>query len=760
MAELLRATFAVELTEQAEALNAELLGLKDAPADPARVRAIFRIAHTLKGAAAAAGMQAIATACHALEDRLSVARDGTRPLEADDMTMLFEAADTLEQCGAALRDAQPTPDARLAALEARARSSASDRRTLGNRRRRRSATNSPGETAAAQISPSAGMPPASTGEIATVSGQFPATGAEGTVRVAAEKLDALLAASGALLATRGSLDDRRSEVEALVDELRRWTRRWRRSARGVRAELARRGASGAPTRALHELDESMRESERALSRLSDNLARDTRAMTTALGEATHRVQQLRMRPFKDACARLPRAVHDAAAATGREARLVVEDGGVQLDRSIVDGLADALLPLVRNAVDHGIEPPDVRERAGKPRAGTLRICATLSGDRVLVTLSDDGAGVDEAAVRAAMERKGEPIADTREAVAEALLGKTVSTRTQVSETSGRGVGVDIVVSAMRRIRGSVRVAWTAGRGTSFTLECPPSLATLGVVVIALGDHLFAVPSGHVMRVARVGDADIRTVSGKPALPATHGAGEVIPLVSLAAVLGPPVVARPRSGLRQVLILGSPGRQLGVTVDAVIGADDVVLHPVEHPGEELPFVAGITMLGNGRLATVLNGAAIVDSGRKPGAPHLLETLENGAAMGDRKCILVVDDSITTRTLESSLLEAAGFDVIGAVDGSDGWRLLQERAVDLVVSDVEMPKMDGLDLCRAIRSSPRVARLPIILVTALESSEYRRRGLEAGADAYLAKSTFEQDALLRVVRQLLGGRASGR
>jgi two-component system chemotaxis sensor kinase CheA len=736
LAALLRSTFATELGEQAQALSAEALALENAAPDGERVRSLFRIAHTLKGAAAAAGVNLVARVCHALEDRLALARDGTRALGPGDVALLLEAADALTEASAQLRTGADVELSRLEALESRAQASA-----------RRRATPPDAPTAEAP----APAPLAPSPEAVTTPPPAP-----DSIRVDSVKLDALLAASGSLFASRTSLEQRRDEMETLYEENWRWTRQWQRSARALRAELARRGASGALTRTLQALDEHLRDSTRSLARLSESLTRDTRGMAQSVGETTYRVQQLRMRPFREACVRLPRAIRDAAQSTGREVRLVLEDGGVELDRTVVDGLADALLPLVRNAVDHGIEPPDVRARLGKSRGGTITVRAALEGDRVQVTVADDGSGVDEDAVRAALVRRGLPSPRTPDDVANAILGQTVSTRAHVSEISGRGVGVDIVVSAMRRIHGSIRMRWRAGRGTTFTLQCPPSLATLNVVVAAVGNHLLAFPASSVARVGRVTDGDVRMVGGRPTLGSDEGA---IPLASLARILGPPLAAAHESGPRHVVVLGPARRRLAVTVDMVVGAHEAVLRPVERGGEALPLVAGVMLLGSGRLAVVLTSSAVVEAGLAPGTAVGIDAIQAPPTLArGRLRVLVVDDSITTRTLEASVLEAAGYEVLSAVDGADGWRLLQEQPIDLVVSDIEMPRLDGFDLCRAIRGASRLARLPVVLVTALESSEHRAMGMEVGANAYIGKSTFEQDALVTIVRQLLG-EASG-
>jgi two-component system chemotaxis sensor kinase CheA len=401
-------------------------------------------------------------------------------------------------------------------------------------------------------------------------------------------------------------------------------------------------------------------------------------------------------------------------------------------------------------VDHGIESPERRTRAGKPRRGTVKLTAALQGDRVLVTLADDGAGLDLAAIGAQLVQRGLTVPDDPQQLAQSVFLGGLSTRAEATAISGRGVGLDIVRSAVQRIRGTVEVRSEPGRGTSFTIECPPSLATIRVLLASVGPQLVAIPISSVERLLRLKPEAVRRAEGRDVVLTDE---TPIPLVPLARLL-PPLIERPVAGVLNIVVLRAGGRRLAVVVDELINEQEIVLRPVKVGGCQLGHIGGAAILGMGRVALVVNPGSLVTAGLSDrvtsrGSIGLRQAIGDG-----RKRLLVVDDSITTRTLEQSILESAGYEVVTAVDGADGWRIIQEQGCDLVVSDVEMPRMDGFALCQAIRASSRFKELPVVLITALEKPEDRARGLEAGADAYLGKSSFDQNNLLETVRQLVG------
>ena len=720
LAARLLATFLDELEEQVRTMNADLLALESDPQEAGRLKSLFRVAHTLKGAARAAGVPLVEQACHELETLLAHARDGKIRLGRDEFALLFSAADALADAGQRVKTGQDLANSALAGL----------RETLRGPKPRLAKA-------------AAAAPPAASGPAVADRG-------DGQVRVAGQQLDAVLASTGQLLIAGSRVASRPAELAALHDFAARWATEWRRAGRRVRLTLERSGAPAAVAQSLNTMDENLRRMVHDTSRLAASTAEDARALVQVTDEVADRVRRLRMRPFAEACEALPRAVRDVAATVGKEVQLEITGGDVQADRAVLDGLREALLHMVRNAVDHGIEPPAARERTGKPRTGTVAVAAAVRGDRIIVTVADDGAGLDVPAIRAQLERRGVPVPTAARDLAHALFAAGISTRTEATVISGRGVGLDVVRAAVGRIRGTVDVTWVAGRGTTFILECPPTLATIRALLVAVGPQILAVPTIHVARLTRVMPEAIKHAEGREVIATPEGP---VPLVALARLL-PPLVERPVAGPVPVLTLTAGDRRLAVVVDELLAEQEIVLRPVGLGQKPLPSLSGAALLGTGRVALVLDPAAIIAAGLGVGAGAGIALAEPTPAGLAKRRVLVVDDSITTRTLEQSILEAAGYRVLTAVDGAAGWQTLQERGADLVVTDIEMPRMDGFALCEAIRGSKRFNDLPVVLVTALETPEHRTRGLEVGADAYLGKSSFDQQNLLDTISQLLG------
>ncbi len=716
----LLATFTAELEEQVRAMNADLLALEAAPADAERLKSLFRVAHTLKGAARAAGVPPVEQACHALETLLADARDGKLVLGSAEFALLFSAADALSDAGKRLKVGQELAGSPVAAWRERVQ-----RRGTGT-----------GPTAAAGI-PAPSPPPG--GERG-----------DGQVRVEAEKLDALLAATGQLLVTGARVASRPAELQALHDVVARSATEWSRTGRRLRLALEQSSAPSALVQAVRGMEENLRGVLHDAGRLVAGAADDARVLGQATDDVADRVRRLRMRPFSEACEALPRVVRDLATTAGKMMDLEVLGGAVEVDRAVLEGLREALLHLVRNAVDHGIEPPAERERGGKPGRGKVTVMAALTGDRLTVTVSDDGAGLDVPAVRAQLERRGLPVPRDDGDLARTLFEGGVSTRAEATAISGRGVGLDVVRAAVERIRGSVDVRWVPGGGTTFTMECPPTLATIRALLTAVGSQLLAVPTSNVERLLRVRPEEIKHAEGRDVI-ATPEAP--VPLVAMARLL-PPLVERPVTGPVPVVLLRAGERRLAIAVDELVAEQEVVLRPIERGRKPLLHLSGAAILGTGRVALVVNPVAIVGAGLGLGTGPGVAIAEAKPAGRAQRRILVVDDSITTRTLEQSILEAAGYEVRTAVDGADGWKVLQEHGCDLVVADIEMPRMDGFALCEAIRTSKRFKELPVVLVTALETQEHRARGLEVGADAYIGKSSFDQQNLLDTISQLVG------
>ena len=720
LAARLLATFIGELGEQVETMNRELLALETTPGDRDRVHALFRVAHTLKGAARAAGVPLVERVCHALESLLADAREGKRALGAQDFELLFGAADALQDTAERLEAGADLTDSPLAAVleTLRDEPGATTTRRPGEGREREG-----------------GRPPAPR---------------DGQVRVPTQRVDALLATGAELLVAGGRPRVRAGEVEELRARLARCATDWKRAGRRLRIALESAEAPASDRRVLADVGGELERLAADAARVSRAASTDAHTLGRTVQEVLDHARGLRMRPFADACEVLPRAVRDLSVTAGKQVELRIDGAEVQADRVVLDGLREALLQMVRNAVDHGIEAPDERVAAGKPRHGTVAVAAGVRGDRLRVTVTDDGRGFDVSAIRDALRRRGMPVPADERDLPRALFEAGLSTRGQVTAVSGRGVGLDVARSAVERIDGRIDVTWAAGRQTTFLLDCPLTLASLKALLVSVGSQVVALPLGYVERLRRVRTADVRQVEGRHVLPTAEGP---VPLVALATLLPPLGEIPPGEGPLSVVVIRVGARRLAVVVDEMLEVRELSARPIR-AGEPKPrAVRGAALLETGRIALVTDPLALVDSALESEAASGPAFRDRGPTAPAKRCVLVVDDSITTRTLESSIVEAAGYEVLTAVDGSDAWRLLQEHACDLVVADIEMPRMDGFALCEAIRGSRRLSALPIVLVTALERPEDRARGLEVGADAYLGKSSFDQQHLLDTIRQLL-------
>ena len=599
------------------------------------------------------------------------------------------------------------------------------------------------------------MPVADAGASATAVADEPTPGVPvlAPLRVSAERLDSLVAAAGELLDVSGALAERPAALEAHAERARRRGAEWRRLADRVRAVAGLDDHPGLQE-ALDAFEAGLGEAGAEAGRLARLVREDARGLKGAASRLASDVRLLRMRPVHEATESLPRAARDLGRSLGKSVRLVVRGEDVQADRAVLDGLREALLHLLRNAVDHGLEDGPARVAAGKPEEGTVTVSASVVGDRLELTVADDGRGIDVAAVRRALERRGvTPPADDAATVARLLRGG-VSTRGEATAISGRGVGLDAVRAAAERLGGTLDVTWQAGRGTTFRLQVPLSVATTRVLLARAGGQTFALPSHLVARTERRAVADLRRVGGRILLPARP---EPLPVQPLAELLGAPAgSALAGEGALVVATLAIPGRRLAVAVDDVLDEREVVVRPLDGvgPAAGARYAGAVLLRGEG-VALVVDPAFVIAAAEREGTGAAL-----AAAMAERPAerpvrVLVVDDSVTTRTLEESVLAAAGYDVVTAVDGADGLRVVRQGGVDLVVSDIEMPNMDGLALCAALRASREHVRLPVILVTSLDRPEQRAAGLEAGADAYVTKSSFDQDDFLATVRQLVGG-----
>jgi two-component system, chemotaxis family, sensor kinase CheA len=726
----LMSTFLVELEEHAHALNRDVLALeKGIPASESSeiFNTLFRTAHSLKGAARSVNVGVIEAACHRLETILAAIRDARLTIASPVFQLLFETVDGILDVGARLRDKKELAGAPLSALLPRL-----DAVAMQATPRR------PGGGSNESVSPQS-APTAPTG------------GLPASVRLSVARLDALLAQSGEFLLAQSRCDARRQDFIGLQERVKRLQVETERPdkefVRVVSAGNLRSPVAEAFDRRRQALQDFGAELEGSTARLTadhDGLRQAARTLDES-------VRRVRMLPFAEACEGLERMARDLAQAGGKQVEISIEGKEIEMDRSILEGLRDPLLHLVRNAIDHGIEAPSTRRDAGKPPQGRVTVAAGLRGARVEVVVADDGCGLNVAAIQEQARKKKLPEPSDEADLAKFVFLPGFSTSPIITELSGRGIGLDVVKSRVEALHGTVELSFEPGAGTRFTLSTALTLTTIRVLLVKAADQEFALNSDSVRQILRVDPSDIRSVEGRDVLMCDR---VPVPLVPLADVLELPATDPIQVGKRApVVVLGDGRDRVGFVVDELLAEQEVVVKSLGRRLVRVKNIAGGTVRPNGGVTLILNSAELVQTAIGRGPSTAVSTALAEALPANRRRLLVVDDSVTTRALEKQILEAAGYDVLVAADGIQAWALLQERGADLVVSDIEMPHMDGFMLTQRIRTSKQFRDLPVILVTALESEHDKMRGLEVGANAYLPKSSFDQQQLLETITQLV-------
>ncbi|MDX6245165.1 MAG: two-component system, chemotaxis family, sensor kinase CheA [Frankiales bacterium] len=722
------ATFRAEVEERLASLQAGLLQLEGSKTPRQAIAGLFRDAHTVKGSARMLGLDGVLQLAHTSEDLLGALRDGRFAIRRDLIDLLLAACDAI---GRAIPGASDQlADSDLAPMNAVLKQALAGEENLTAPELR---TDEP--------------EPLDDGEDARRSGSD-------SVRVSSEKVYGLLDIVGEAELGARRVEQTTAKLLAMATDHAKWAKVLRDGMGTADASLLGDEA----TLALHRLlqaDDGMRDLARSLRELVEgHLGQIARVRDDSMG--------LAMVPVRRVFAALPRIVRDVASATGKDIRLDLVGEDVELDKQVLDGVADALKHLVINAVDHGCQTPDQRRAAGKKGPATVRVAARSSGGTVVLEVVDDGNGIDEDRVRAKAVESGLLPPDsqtTGPALWQLLFVPAFSTAGAVTETSGRGVGLDVVQSAAEELGGNVEIVSVPGRGTTFRLTLPVTLGVLRCLVARVGDEVYAVPVSAVVASMSLRDAEVHQFAGAPVIVRQ---GQNVPLLDLGATLGVTGERAPRAAL----VVRHGERQLAWAVDRLETEMELVVKELGPFLGRLPLVTGATIVGDGTVVCLLDLRELADQATGTSAGVMTPVtsaakLSGGAVSGAdrapaerRPRVLVVEDSVGVRELERVILEGAGYDVETAVDGLDGASRLGSEPADLVVSDVEMPGMDGFTLTRTIRRTKGWEQVPVVIMTSCGDDADQRAGLEAGASAYLLKQEFDQTSLVDIVRRLIG------
>lgn len=761
----LLATFKIEAQEHLDTLAALALQLeRGLPQDEeaAAVETLFREAHSLKGAARAVNLGDVERVCQSLERVLAA----MKRRELAPSRVFFEVLErTLDGLTQMLRE-RVDGDVGVDSIQVGTMMRALD-----------GLLSSPSAPDAARPDAEPAQAPPAAAGATTAASDRPLVAAAGTVRIATTKLDRLLVQAEELQGLKHHHEHLAAELHRLAQVLDEWKRQWaktvrharalrRAAAKATNADPMQSAAGGKPRRALHRLLDAIDAEELVVRSFADRLAQTDRDAAKAQRQLGSRVdallddmKQALMLPFSTLLEPFPRLVRELARASGKEAELVIAGAALDADRRVLEELKTPLIHLVRNAVDHGIEAPAERVRAGKPARGRVAVhVAPREGNRIELSITDDGAGIaaDEVLARARKmglaARSGAP--STSMAASQLIFESGLSTSALLTDLSGHGLGLAIVREKIERLGGSVSAEpGRDGVGTRFVIVLPATLATFRGLLVRAGERLFVLPSRHVERVGRVPPASI-AASANQTVRLADASFLFVALADTLELRMPPRHALPATPPhQQLVVLGAGETRFAFGVDEVLGDQEVLVKPLAPPLVRVRHVAGATVLGPGQVVPLLNVPDLMKSALRLHARGAAAARGAPQPASPRASLLVAEDSITSRELLKQILESAGYRVTTAVDGLDALASLQSGDFDLVISDVEMPRLDGFGLTARLRNDKRLAELPVVLVTALDSREDKERGVAVGANAYIVKRGFERSRLLDTIRALL-------
>jgi two-component system chemotaxis sensor kinase CheA len=755
----LRELYKTTTKERLQKLEAGLIHLEKHPNDQTRLEEFLREAHTLKGDSRMLGVKDVETLTHQLEDCLAAVKRGETSLTGQLCDRLYQGLDAINKL---VHEAVTGEAANINTFSILAQLMGADDNhavpeTTPN------TTSEADELLFAEITASV---PQIINETAKLDSppEEPITTVSvdnhqiDTIRVEPEKLDFLLTQAGELSVTKLRLTQRMSEIETILNFWEEWTK-----DSLVNGSLFQQLNQNLDTEALKRVQHFYKGTTKRIEKLGvliNQLKNATYEDTTRLDTVADRletgIQNIRLLPLSNIFSLFPRMVRDLAKQQGKQINFVMEGGDTKVDKRIIEEIKDPLLHILRNAIDHGIEIPQERELAGKASTATLLLRGYQQGDRVFIEVKDDGRGLNldsikKTALRRGIASEAELANMTTEQIQSLIFAPGFSTKTEVTEISGRGVGLDVVRANVERLKGAITVESILGLGCQFRLQLNTTLATTAVLIVEVNNIPYAIPVEFIQKMLLVSLQEIFAIEGNQTI---NFEGKPVSIAWLADLLELPVTTPDSTKtLHQgknipCIILKIGNNFLGILVDNLLDRLNIVLKPPSKLLQGVRNFAGATILSNGEVCIVLNAQDLLESVQLKGSSKTL-TIE----LQTIHRLLLVEDSIIIRTQMKRLLEGAGYEVTVAVDGVEGFNKLKSGNFDAVVSDVEMPNLNGLQLTAKIRQYQEYSELPILLVTTLASDEDKRKGLQAGANAYLTKGDFDQKILLDTLKRLI-------
>lgn len=779
----LRETFKVEAVERLQVLTASLLELEkasEAAKQKELIEILFREAHSLKGSARSVNLSSIETICQSMESVFYAMKDGSLNFTPALFDMLHRVNETIgnlfaspEGQAADISEIVQSLDG-LAAGDAIIERREEKREPISPREKKvsmggcRDSTQENREKVAEEPLKSA----TETKELPAQEGNTAPERSSrmDTVRIATSKLNVLFLQAEEMLSIKQTLDQQLADLKGMGEELEQRGKEWKK----IIPEIHRIRKSPGGGNGRNGIDRPDVQPERLaefyqdhsthlkllkqrLNGLRKSIEHNRNSFSRLIDDHLEDMKKALMLPFSSLLEIFPKLVRDLSRDLGKEVELAICGEKIEIDRRILEEMKDPLIHLIRNCIDHGIEKPDERVRQGKPPRAVINLSISqVTGNQIEILVSDDGAGIDLKSVKAAAVKRG--IVSEKEAMQiddrellSLIFRSEITTSSMITDLSGRGLGLAIAREKVEKLGGQITVESVLHTRTTFRILLPTTLSTFRGVLIQLSERIFVLPAVNVERVLEIRQKDILTVENKETISL---GGKAVSLVWLGDVLGIPQIEKQEEGERSfpAAIVGLKEERIALGVDEVLHEQVLLVKQLGRQLKHVRNIAGVTILGSGKVVPILN------------VPDLMKSVQEISDVSKRSfqvkekikkqnSILVVEDSITSRMLLQNILESAGYEVKTAVDGLDGFTSLRTDPFDLVVSDIEMPRMNGFDLTAKIRSDPKLSALPVVLVTALSSREDRERGIDVGANAYIVKSSFDQSNLLGVIKKLI-------
>jgi two-component system chemotaxis sensor kinase CheA len=766
--------FKIEAEEHTKAISSGLLDYEKARSiqeQTSIIETIYREAHSLKGAARAVNLNDVETVCQSVETIFSAVKKQDLRLQANHFDVLHQVVDTIST----LINATGPSDIsgimlKLTRLEEE-RLSRSGNQSLPEMPKGPEAEIEKQAEAAPEAKPDVPRkPPPSEPKKPEEPRSEDRMLVSDTIRIAITKLDTLLLQAEEMLAAKLTTSQHASDLREMVFLLDQWRKEFEKREKECKAGLVAQfktavlsGGQKSETVFSEVLDllnwnqQQIKLIETKTSGLSKLVETNSRLLSGMVDNLLSDMKQVLMLPFSNLLKVLPKVIRDISRDQGKEVELIVKGSTIEIDRRILEELKDPFIHLLRNCVDHGIEKPDVRKQNGKSTVGTVAIAISqTSGSKVEILVTDDGRGIDPQNVKASALKHGtiteaEAAGMTDSELANLVFQSDISTSPIITDISGRGLGLSIVREKVEKLGGSISFESQIGLGTTFKILLPVTLATFRGILVRIIDQVFVVPTINVERACRVHLDNVKTVENRETVILD---GKAVSLVNLENVLELSTSGRMKepTPFIQILVLVHGDKRIAFVVDEVMAEQEVLVKNLGKQLIRVRNIAGSTILGSNRVVPILN---VLDLMKTAAKTSVLPTsvLKTEGKQVVKKSILVAEDSITSRTLLKNILESAGYNVKTTVDGLDALTALKTEGYDLVVSDIEMPRMNGFELVTKIRNDKKTADLPVVLVTALESREDRERGIEVGANAYIVKRSFDQSNLLEVISKLI-------